>query len=401
MADRLKRTHWLALLGATALFLEGGAQARDVAGPEPETPTELSLGPTAWSSSGLGAVRGVTIGPIESALHPDRGYGSAAYQRTLVEVKGWGANWVSLTVFGRILDLAPSGVHLTFEKPYREKQKDVERAVRQAHELGLRVLLVPHLWVENGAWRGEIELGSPEAWERWSAGYGDFVATWARVAERADVDMFAVGVELRSWLTTARAPSFVPVLERVRKIYSGLLTYAANWDDVEDTTILGELDLIGINAFFPLAESDGAGPAELLRGGDEVRNKLRALSQRWQKPILFTEFGYTTRRDPAVRPWEWPDSMKDVVVDPEAQADAYAALLGPMLDQDFFAGGFAWRVYADPDDMSQEAEWGFSPRGKPAELVLRDAFSAHWASDGPRPIGAALSRSRAARLGIP
>jgi hypothetical protein len=32
--------------------------------------------------------------------------------------------------------------------------------------------------------------------------------------------------------------------------------------------------------------------------------------------------------------------------------------------------------------MSQEAEWGFSPRGKEAELVVRDAFGARWASDG-------------------
>lgn len=47
-------------------------------------------------------------------------------------------------------------------------------------------------------------------------------------------------------------------------------------------------------------------------------------------------------------------------------------------------------MYSDPDDVSQEAEWGFSPRGKLAELVLRDAFAAWWASDGPRPVGHAL-----------
>jgi hypothetical protein len=41
-------------------------------------------------------------------------------------------------------------------------------------------------------------------------------------------------------------------------------------------------------------------------------------------------------------------------------------------------------VYSDPDDVSQEAEWGFSPRGKLAELVVRDAFAAPWACDGGR-----------------
>jgi hypothetical protein len=42
-------------------------------------------------------------------------------------------------------------------------------------------------------------------------------------------------------------------------------------------------------------------------------------------------------------------------------------------------GFFVWRTYADPDDVSQEAEWGFSPRGKLAELVVRDAFAARFA----------------------
>ena len=40
-----------------------------------------------------------------------------------------------------------------------------------------------------------------------------------------------------------------------------------------------------------------------------------------------------------------------------------------------------WREYADPDDTSQEPPWGFSPRGKLAELVVRDAFATRWACD--------------------
>jgi hypothetical protein len=50
-------------------------------------------------------------------------------------------------------------------------------------------------------------------------------------------------------------------------------------------------------------------------------------------------------------------------------------------------GFFVWRVYADPDDVSQEPEYGFSPRGKQAELVMRDAFAATWAADVTRAPG--------------
>lgn len=353
-----------------------------------------------YSRAALGAMRGVTVGPIESALHPDKGYGSPAFERTLAEAAAMGANWLSLTPFGRIADLSPTGVAQTFEAPFEENKRAVVRAVKAAHARGLCVLLVPHLWVESGGWRGEIELSSDEAWARWSAGYTRFVRAWAEVARDSGVDMLAAGVELRSWLTTARAPSFSDVLGEIRRVYPGLVTYAGNWDDVEETTILGALDVIGINGFYPLAEKDGAGPEQLARGGQLVRERIARLAERWHKPVIFTEFGYTTRKDPAVRPWEWPDFMSAVKVDQQAQADAYRALLTPLLDEPRFAGAFVWRLYADPDDQSQEAEWGFSPRGKLAELTLRDAFAAYWASDGPRTPGSALFRHAAERIGI-
>ena len=292
-----------------------------------------------------------------------------------------GATWVALTPFGRVGDLAGRGVDPTFEKPFPDNREDVRRAIRMAHGRGLRVMLVPHLWVESGEWRAKIDPGTDAGWEAWRKSYASFVRGWAEVAEAEHADMLSVGVELRSWVTTPRAPSFAALVRELRGIYKGLVTYSANWDDVEDTAILSELDVIGVNAFYPLADKDGSSFAKLLEGGQRVRERVKKLAETWQKPVLFTEIGYTTRPDPAIRPWEWPDAMKDVKVDEAAQADAYRALVAPLLDEPRFAGFFVWRVYADPDDVSQEAEWGFSPRGKLAELVVRDAFATWWAGD--------------------
>jgi len=357
------------------------------------------VGAQGWSESPMPGVRGMTVGPIESALHPDRGYGSERCGRALRESRRMGANWVSLTPFGRIWDLAPTGVALTFETPFRDNRRAVKLAIDQAHAEGLRVLLIPQLWVETGGWRGELEVGDSEAWQRWADAYGDFILEWAQVASEANADMFSVGVELRSWVTTTHAPSFIEVIRRVRQTYPGLVTYAANWDDVEDTVILGEIDVIGVNAFFPLAAEPEARLAKLQAGAREAARRMDQLSKSWNKPLLFTEFGYTTRKDPAVRPWEWPEHLSDVVVDEVAQAEAYHALLSAFIPHPWFAGFFVWRVYADPDDVSQEAEWGFSPRGKAAELVLRDAFAAWLAADGPRPAGAGLWRHAAQGIG--
>jgi hypothetical protein len=289
---------------------------------------------------------------------------------------------VSLTPFGRVLDASPTGVDPTFEAPFEANKKAVTRAVGQAHAEGLRVLLVPHLWVESGEWRGEIDPLADDAWKRWVDGYGRFLLAWARVAEASGVDMLAVGVELRSLATTTHAPLFTKLIREVRSVYHGLLVYSGNWDDIEDTVVLADVDVIGLNAFFPLSLADDQPFDVHVQGAVEIASRMRALAETWHKPIVFTEIGYTTRTNTAVKPWLWPDTMSDVRIDQVAQAEAYAALLAPMLDATWFAGFFVWRVYADPNDVSQEAEWGFSPRGKLAELIVRDAFATWWGVDG-------------------
>jgi hypothetical protein len=384
---------------AVSLALSSCTSARLEEPPPEDDALPLARGADAWLAHG-GGIRGITIGPIESLRHPGVGYGSRAYERTVDEASRMGATWVSLTPFGRVWDLKPTGIDLTFEAPFEENRAAVLAAIREAHARGLRVFLVPHLWVENGEWRALIDPGDDAAWARWIDAYRAFLLTWAEVAREGDVDLLSVGVELRSWVTTPRAASMLSIIADVRKVYPGLLTYSANWDDVEDTLIFEALDLVGINAFYPLAEHDGASQSELMAGGRAVAAKVAVLARTLERPVVLTEIGYTTRADPAVRPWEWPDGMTAVRIDERAQAEAYSALLAPFLRARWCAGFFVWRFYADPDDVSQEAEWGFSPRGKLAELVLRDAFTARWAVDGPRTVGEALGRQRARTPGF-
>jgi hypothetical protein len=97
--------------------------------------------------------------------------------------------------------------------------------------------------------------------------------------------------------------------------------------------------------------------------------------------VLFVEVGYTARPNAAVQPWLWPDTMHGVEVDEWEQARALAALMGAAASKPWMAGMFVWRYYANLDDVSQEASWGFSPHGKLAERVLTNVFLAPWAGD--------------------
>ena len=101
-------------------------------------------------------MRGATLGPIENSQHPGVGYGTPASAAALDELVALGCNWVSFTPFGRQWDLDETDIRLDFEAPFDVNRESVKRVIAQAHARGLRVLLIPHLWVDMGGWRGEI-----------------------------------------------------------------------------------------------------------------------------------------------------------------------------------------------------------------------------------------------------
>ena len=327
-----------------------------------------------------GAIRGVTIGPIESSLERGRGYGTAYSDRLLDELQKMGVTWISLTPFGRIWSLTSTDILMDFEAPYEDNRVAVQRMIAQAHAHGMRVLVIPHLWVEMGGWRGEMNPGQGNAWPAYQKSYEHFVMAWARDAAAAGADAFSVGVECKSW-SGRFAPYWRSLIAEIRSVFPGYLTYSSNWDEAENVIFWDDLDFVGINAFYPLASHNGATDAEYAEGAKRNRDNVADLAKLFDKPILFVEVGYTTRANAAVEPWLWPDDMQNVVIDEVEQARALKAVFGAFLTEPWFAGFFVWRYYADIDDVSQEAIWGFSPHGKVAEPLLTSVFHSYWASD--------------------
>jgi hypothetical protein len=326
------------------------------------------------------ALRGITVGPIESAQQPGRGYGTPYSEALLDELVRMGANAISITPFGRIWSLSSTRVLLDFEQPYQQNRAAIARMIAQAKARGLRVLLIPHLWVETGGWRGEIDPGSPEGWRAYRSSYRDFVLAWARDAQAFGADAFSVGVECKSFSGRFGA-YWTDLIGDVRRAFHGSLTYSANWDEVEGVLFWDQLDWIGVNAFYPLAATPDASQATYVASAEQALAQLGELAAVVDKPIVLVEVGYTTRADAAVEPWLWPDGMQGVVVDEHEQARALAAIAEAAARRDDVLGFFVWRYYANLDDVSQEAAWGFSPHAKQAERVLEGIFGRRWAAD--------------------
>lgn len=338
----------------------------------------LPPGADAWRASGRRAIRGITVGPIESSQFPGVGYGTEASAELLDHLAEMGVNWISITPFGRVWSLQDTEIQMDFEAPYEENRAAVRRMIRQAHARGIQVLLVPHLWVETTGWRGEMDPGSPERWARYQQSYREFVLAWAQTANESDA--FSIGVECKSWSGRFGA-YWTELIEAVREVHPGLLTYSSNWDEAQNVLFWDQLDLIGINAFYPLADHDDASDEEYVQGAQAVLPSVRELGEILQMPVVFVEVGYTTRANAAIRPWEWPDGMTGVLIDEREQARALDAMFTAFVPEDWFAGFYVWRYYSHLDDVSQEAIWGFSPHAKMAEHVLRRTFEGRFGSD--------------------
>ncbi len=334
----------------------------------------LPPGPNAWRAADQEGIRGITIGPIESSQQPGRGYGTEHSAELLDHLAAMGVNWVSITPFGRIWDLQSTEILMDFEAPYQDNRVAIMRVTEQAHARGMKVLLIPHLWVETTGWRGEIDPGSAEGWAAYQASYRAFVLNWAKDAAAAGVDAFSIGVECKSW-SGRFGRVWTEMIRDVRAVFPGLLTYSSNWDEAEDVLFWDQLDLIGINAFYPLADHNGASDEEYYEGARRRVDEVKYLAEVLEMPVVFVEVGYTTREDAAVQPWLWPDDMEDVVISEREQARALDAMFYAFLPEEWFSGFFVWRYYANLDDVSQEAIWGFSPHAKMAEDVLRETFA--------------------------
>ncbi|MEM7350128.1 MAG: ankyrin repeat domain-containing protein [Acidobacteriota bacterium] len=97
------------------------------------------------------------------------------------------------------------------------------------------------------------------------------------------------------------------LIGEVRKVYRGWLTLAANFDNYHEVGFWKDLDLMGINAYFPLRASldsplDVPSLTASWRNVFEAIDAFRATHGLTQK-VVFTELGYTQRRGVTFAPW--------------------------------------------------------------------------------------------------
>ena len=245
--------------------------------------------------------------------------------------------------------------------------EELHAAIRDAHALGLAVIVKPHVWVPK-SWAGAIAMNSDDAWRQWFANYQRQLERIARIAEAEHTESLAVGTELSK--TTPR-PEWNELIAAARGVFHGQLLYVAhNSDEAEIVPFWDRLDSIGVTLYPSLgADSDRDGRRRKMK---QVADRLDGLAARVGKSILIGEVGLRSATGAAAKPWESPEERASAA-DPQLQAEVLADWLD-ILDRPSIRGVLVWRWSTNPDAGGLD-DTDFTVQRKPAESVLMCAWT--------------------------
>lgn len=276
-------------------------------------------------------IRGVTVSTETWGAE----WGTASMDATLDDLAALGVNWVSIHPYARI---RADGLveHRPFDPD--DPPEWLARPLREAHARGMKLMVTPHLayWGSPFAWRGAITFGSTPSWATFFASYRRWVVALARAAR--DADAFVVGSELDG--TIDHEAEWREVVAGVRAVYPGPLTYAANWDRFERVPFWDAVDVVGIQAYFPVTKVPDPDPAVLHVEWERIDARLHAFSQRTGKHVVFTELGYDAGLSAAAEPWARGDGGP---AGERLQRDCLRAALEAIDREESVIGAFLWK----------------------------------------------------------
>jgi hypothetical protein len=280
------------------------------------------------------------------------------------------ANWTAVIPYAFVRDLhKPEVLFNTQFQWVGERVEGVTESVRLLHQRGIQVMLKPQIWVGHGDFTGHIEMYSNEDWLLFEEGYRSYVLCYAKLAEEEGVEMLCLGTELGIFVS--QRPAFWRrLIEEVRSVYSGKLTYAENWDSYAKVPFWDLLDYIGVDAYFPLAKGKNPKLKVLKQGWEPIRDALTELAEHAGRPILFTEYGYRSTARCAEEPWNYRENDE---LSEKAQCHALQSLYESLWHDPHFAGGFLWKWY--PNAPTHDHRDHYAIQGKLAEALVREFYA--------------------------
>lgn len=282
------------------------------------------------------------------------------------------ANYAAVMPFGFIRSLDnPNIIYNTERQWYGETREGAKQYIDKLHENGIEVMLKPQIWVWRGEFTGYMKMNTEEDWKILEDSYRKFILEYADLAAQTGVQMFCIGTELEQFIMN-RQDYWASLIQEIKSIYKGKLTYAANWDEYKRVPFWESLDFIGVDAYFPVSDSKTPTVEEARAGWQKWKDEMAGVSAKAGKPILFTEYGYRSVDYSGKEPWRSDRSMNQVNL--EAQTNTITALYEEVWSQPWFAGGFVWKWFTNDSKVDGSNNSRFTPQNKPAENIIRQYY---------------------------
>lgn len=297
-------------------------------------------------------------------------YSSKKSDESLEKLKELNVEWVAILTTWYQDSCFATKIFPTGKTPSDDSLK---HAVEKAHSLGMKVMIKPHLDLlstEEGGWRGEIACIRDPDWDIWFDNYKNFMLHYAKLAEETNAEMLCIGTELTA-TTAGHLDKWQDIINAVRKVYKGSLTYAANWsEEYLQIRFWDMLDYAGIDAYFPLSNSDQPTYEELMEGWKKWVPEIENWQQTIDKPVIFPEVGYRSSLGSAASPWGHAPGPK---ADMSLQEDCYKAMIDTFWDKEWFYGVYWWN-WGTAVKMGGKSNRDFTPQNKTAENYIKELY---------------------------
>jgi len=282
------------------------------------------------------------------------------------------ANYAAVMPFGFIRDLKHPVISYNSNRQwFGETLAGTQQYISELKKANIKIMLKPQIWVWRGEYTGHIEMETVETWNELEESYTTFILDYAKAAQESQVDMFCIGTELEKFIAN-RPEYWHNLIVDIRKIYKGKLTYAANWDEFKRTPFWKEMDYIGVDAYFPVSDTQTPTVEECIAGWQTHKDLLHSYAITFNKPILFTEFGYRSVDYSGKEPWK--SDRHEEAANLDAQVNTTQALFESFWNEPWFAGGFIWKWFHDHSNSGGIQDNQFTPQNKPVEAVINSYY---------------------------
>lgn len=296
-------------------------------------------------------------------------------RKDITEVQSFNASHTAVIPYGFMRDLnSPEIFYNTERQWWGERHEGVDQTIDLFHADGIKVMLKPQIWIHRGEYTGHIALETNEQWQQLEESYRKFILDYAQIAATKNIEMLCIATELDSFVKE-RPEYWKNLIAEIRNIYKGKLTYAANWDSYKHASFWSDLDYIGVDAYFPIADEKTPTLASINKNWPKWKLEMSTLSQKHNKPILFTEYGYISADYAGKEPWK--SAGPDQEVNEAAQKILLKGLYENVWNEPWMAGGFLWKHFPEQfykGERRRGFERLFNVQRKEAAATVKEAY---------------------------